>query len=213
MTDLIRRLPALAPLEGAIRAAYEKMRDCFADGHKLLIAGNGGSAADAEHIAGELMKGFVKARPVPEEMAEKLRAADAERGAYLAEKLQGALPVIALTGHAALTTAFLNDVDGRLAFAQQVYGYGEAGDVFLGISTSGSAENVVLAAVAAKAKGMTVVGLSGRDGGKLQKIADVSVVVPEQETYRIQELHLPVYHTLCLMLEEHFFAGDGKGEG
>jgi D-sedoheptulose 7-phosphate isomerase len=134
-----------------------------------------------------------------------LKEADGARGAVLAEKLQGGLPAIALTNHAALSTAFANDVDGTLSYAQQVNGYGNAGDVFLGISTSGNAENVMYAAVTAKAKGLKVLALTGKGGGKLKAIADVSIIVPEQETYRIQELHLPVYHALCLMLEARFF--------
>ena len=126
-------------------------------------------------------------------------------GKELSEKLQGGLPAIALVDHAALSTAFANDVDGMLSYAQQVNGYGKPGDVFLGISTSGNAENVMYAAVTAKAKGMQVVGLTGKDGGKLAGIADAAVIVPEMETYKIQELHLPVYHALCLMLEHRFY--------
>lgn len=203
--ELIGRYPVLEPVRGEIEKAFELLETCFANGGKLLIAGNGGSAADAEHIVGELMKGFVKRRPVPEEFGTALRAVDENRGAKLAEKLQGGLPAIALTGHEALSTAFANDVDGMLSFAQQVNGYGRPGDVFLGISTSGNSENVLYAAVTAKAKGMKVIGLLGRDGGKLAKISDAAIVVPERETYKIQELHLPIYHALCLMLEDRFY--------
>lgn len=206
LAELVERYPVLEPVKEEIYAVYEIMRDCFASGHKLLVAGNGGSAADAEHIVGELMKGFVKQRQIPEEMAEKLWHIDLETGEELANKLQGALPAIALTGHNALSTAFLNDVDGRLTYAQQVYGYGVAGDVFLGITTSGNAANVHYASITAKAKGMKVVGLTGKDGGVLRTDADVAIIVPEKETYKIQELHLPIYHTLCLMLEEYFFS-------
>ena len=188
-----------------IEAVYGILERCYENGGKLLIAGNGGSAADAEHIVGELMKGFVKRRPVTEEMKEALEKADPVRGKELSEKLQGGLPAIALVDHAALSTAFANDVDGMLSYAQQVNGYGKPGDVFLGISTSGNAENVMYAAVTAKAKGMQVVGLTGKDGGKLAGIADAAVIVPEMETYKIQELHLPVYHALCLMLEHRFY--------
>ena len=170
-----------------------------------MIAGNGGSAADSEHIVGELMKGFVKRRPLSEELKQALEAADPIRGKELAEKLQGALPAIALTNHAALSSAFANDVDGVLSYAQQVNGYGRAGDVFLGISTSGNAENVMYAAVTARAKGMRVIALTGKTGGNLGAFADISIIVPEQETYKIQELHLPIYHALCLMLEERFY--------
>lgn len=205
LDELISRYPVLAPVKADIRTAYETLKECYERGGKLLIAGNGGSCADSEHIVGELMKGFVKRRPVTEEMKEALEKADPVRGKELSEKLQGGLPAIALVDHAALSTAFANDVDGMLSYAQQVNGYGKPGDVFLGISTSGNAENVMYAAVTAKAKGMQVVGLTGKDGGKLAGIADAAVIVPEMETYKIQELHLPVYHALCLMLEHRFY--------
>ena len=205
LDELIKRYPILERVREDIDVVYGILERCYEDGGKLLIAGNGGSAADAEHIVGELMKGFVKRRPVTEEMKEALEKADPVRGKELSEKLQGGLPAIALVDHAALSTAFANDVDGMLSYAQQVNGYGKPGDVFLGISTSGNAENVMYAAVTAKAKGMKVVGLTGKDGGKLAGIADAAVIVPEMETYKIQELHLPVYHALCLMLEHRFY--------
>ena len=205
LDELIKRYPILERVREDIDVVYGILERCYENGGKLLIAGNGGSAADAEHIVGELMKGFVKRRPVTEEMKEALEKADPVRGKELSEKLQGGLPTIALVDHAALSTAFANDVDGMLSYAQQVNGYGKPGDVFLGISTSGNAENVMYAAVTAKAKGMKVVGLTGKDGGKLAGIADAAVIVPEMETYKIQELHLPVYHALCLMLEHRFY--------
>ena len=205
LDELIKRYPILERVREDIEAVYGILERCYENGGKLLIAGNGGSAADAEHIVGELMKGFVKRRPVTEEMKEALEKADPVRGKELSEKLQGGLPAIALVDHAALSTAFANDVDGMLSYAQQVNGYGKPGDVFLGISTSGNAETVMYAAVTAKAKGMQVVGLTGKDGGKLAGIADAAVIVPEMETYKIQELHLPVYHALCLMLEHRFY--------
>ena len=205
LDEVTERYPVLAPVRRDIEAVYEMLRDCFAGGGKLLIAGNGGSCADAEHIVGELMKGFVKRREVSDSFAECLRNADEVRGAELAKKLQGGLPAIALTGHAGLSTAYLNDVDGDLIFAQQTYGYGRPGDVLIGISTSGNAKNVMYAMTVAKALGMKTIGLTGKDGGALKREADVSVVVPETETFKIQELHLPVYHALCLMLEERFF--------
>ena len=205
LDELIKRYPILERVREDIEAVYGILERCYENGGKLLIAGNGGSAADAEHIVGELMKGFVKRRPVTEEMKEALEKADPVRGKELSEKLQGGLPAIALVDHAALSTAFANDVDGMLSYAQQVNGYGKPGDVFLGISTSGNAENVMYAAVTAKAKGMQVVGLTGKDGGKLAGIADAAVIVPEMETYKIQELHLPVYHALCLMLDHRFY--------
>ena len=205
LDELIKRYPILERVREDIEAVYGILERCYENGGKLLIAGKGGSAAAWDHIVGELMKGFVKRRPVTEEMKEALEKADPVRGKELSEKLQGGLPAIALVDHAALSTAFANDVDGMLSYAQQVNGYGKPGDVFLGISTSGNAENVMYAAVTAKAKGMKVVGLTGKDGGKLAGIADAAVIVPEMETYKIQELHLPVYHALCLMLEHRFY--------
>ena len=205
LEELIRRYPVLAPVKENICQAYQVLEECYREGGKLLVAGNGGSCADSEHIVGELMKGFCKKRRVPEDFAKALLKADAKRGGQLAEALEGGLPAIALTGHPGLSTAFLNDVDGVYIYAQQVYGYGKEGDVFLGISTSGNAKNILYAAAVARAKGMKVIGLTGKDGGELSGAADVAVIVPDKETYRIQELHLPIYHTLCLMLEERFF--------
>lgn len=203
--ELLERYKALTCVKEEILKAYEILESCYENGGKLLIAGNGGSCADAEHIVGELMKGFVKRRVVSDEFAKKLTEADPERGKELAQKLQGGLPAIALTGHPGLSTAFLNDVDGDLIYAQQTYGYGKKGDVLLGISTSGNSKNVMFAMAAAKALGMKTIGLTGKDGGQLKTAADVAIVVPESETFKIQELHLPVYHALCLMLEERFF--------
>ncbi|MEG0215713.1 MAG: SIS domain-containing protein [Hungatella sp.] len=205
LDELVERYPKLSGMRPQIMEAYQILVDAYAHGGKLLIAGNGGSCADAEHIVGELMKGFVKRREVPQEFAEKLEAVDESKGRKLAMQLQGGLPAIALTGHPGLATAFLNDVDGELIYAQQTYGYGETGDVFLGISTSGNAKNIEYAVMVAKAKGMKILGLTGKDGGTLGKLADVALIVPETETFKIQELHLPIYHVLCLMLEETFF--------
>ena len=181
------------------------MEDAYTHDHKLLIAGNGGSATDSEHIAGELMKRFKTPRPVEHSFASKLIEIDSERGPQLAKNLERGLMAIPLVAHEALSTAYINDVDGYGVFAQQLLGFGRPGDVFLGISTSGNSQNVMNAAVVARAIGMPVIGLTGRDGGELGSFADVSVRVPETETYMIQELHLPVYHTWCLMLEDHFF--------
>lgn len=205
LEDLVRHYEELRGERESILKAYELLRDSFAAGGKLLTAGNGGSCSDAEHIVGELMKGFAEKRPLTGRTADALISADPVRGAELAAKLQRALPAIALTGHGALSTAFANDVDPRLVYAQQVMGYGVKGDVFLGISTSGNAENVLYAAVAAKAKKMKVIGLTGRSGGALKELCDIVICVPGQETYKVQELHLPVYHALCLMLEGYFF--------
>ena len=204
---LTKRYPALSVCEADVQAAYAILEECFLNGNKLLIAGNGGSAADAEHIVGELMKGFKMPRACSEEFQRKLCEIDGERGAVLAKSLQGGLPSIALDGHMSLSTAFINDAEngGSLVYAQQVYGYGKQGDVLLAISTSGNAKNVMNATVVARALGMKVIGLTGAKGGLLSSVADVTVKVPETETYMVQELHLPVYHCLCLMLEEKFF--------
>lgn len=205
LDELVTRYPILERERDNIQETYEIMEECYRNNGKMLLAGNGGSAADAEHIVGELMKGFVLARKPSEEFKKQMMEIEPELGAEMGEKLQGALPAIALSNHQSLNTAYLNDVDGNLYYAQQVYGYGQAGDVFLGISTSGNADNIAKAAIVAKAKGMKVVGLSGKSGGKLKEYADCIIIVPETETYKIQELHLPIYHTLCLMLEETFF--------
>lgn len=205
LEELIERYSVLEPVKAEILMAYETLKECFSTGHKLLVAGNGGSAADSEHIVGELMKGFKKKRELPEMMAQAFKEADAACGEELFLKLQGALPAMALTGHPGLSTAFLNDVDGKMIYAQQVYGYGQQGDVFLAISTSGNSENIHYAAVTAKAKGLKVIALTGKSGGILKKDADVAIVVPESETFKIQELHLPIYHALCLALEDYFF--------
>ena len=181
------------------------MEDAYAHGNKLLVAGNGGSAADSEHIVGELMKGFVLPREPEDSFSKRLLEEDEELGSVLADSLQGALPAIALDGHPALSTAYMNDCEPLLCFAQQVNGYGKSGDVFLGISTSGNSKNILYAAVTAHAKGMRVIGLTGQKDSKLSEKADICIQVPQTETYMIQELHLPVYHCLCLMLEERFF--------
>lgn len=206
LEELIERYPRLETVRPDILDAYQILENCYMRGGKLLIAGNGGSCADAEHIVGELMKGFVKRRRLPGTLRAKLTECDEEHGAVLADSLQGGLMAIALTGHAGLSTAFANDVDADMIYAQQLCGYGVAGDVFLGISTSGNSKNVDYAVTVAKAKGLKVIGLTGKDGGRLGQRADAAIVVPETETFKIQELHLPVYHALCLMLEDRFFA-------
>lgn len=202
---LLERYPKLNTEKDNIVKAYEIMAECYQNKGKLLVAGNGGSAADAEHIVGELMKGFVESRKLPKDFVDKLIDVDAEMGKELGDKLQGALPAIALVGHVALSTAYLNDVDPTLGFAQQLNGYGNEEDVFLAISTSGNSKNILYACTVAKAKGMKIVGLTGGNGGKLKAVADVTIVAPEKETYKIQEYHLPIYHWLCLALEEKFW--------
>ncbi len=214
--ELVKRYSTLEACKNDILAAYEILSKAYSNGRKLLVCGNGGSASDSEHIVGELMKEFKLKRKVYGHtdstdntdfctVGERMEEIDPEMGAVLRENLQGALPAICLTGHSALTTAFMNDANADLVFAQQVNGYGKAGDVFLGISTSGNSKNVLYAAITAKAKGLKVIGLTGSRESKLSKLADVCIRVPETETYKIQELHLPVYHCLCLMLEDRFF--------
>ena len=202
---LIERYPVLEVCKEDIISGYELLEDCYAKGGKLLIAGNGGSAADAEHIAGELMKRFKTPRPIPNELKEKLVKIDPVRGEDLSKNLERPLMAIPLVAHEALTTAYINDVDGLGVFAQQLYGYGKEGDVFLGISTSGNSKNVLPATVVARALGIKVIGLTGAKGGELAEVADVAVKAPETETYMVQELHLPIYHCWCLMLEDKFF--------
>ncbi len=202
---LIKRYPVLGVCRDDIINAYTIMEESYEQDGKLLIAGNGGSAADAEHIAGELMKRFKSPRPVTAEFAEKLKRIDPVRGENLANNLECGLMAIPLVAHEALTTAYINDVDGLGVFAQQLFGFGRRGDVFLGISTSGNSKNIMSATVVARAMGIKVVGLTGANGGELAQVADVAIKVPEVETYMVQELHLPVYHCLCLMLEDSFF--------
>lgn len=208
VVDLVRRYPKLNEIKQEILDAYDVLEECYLKDGKLLVAGNGGSAADSEHIAGELMKRFRIPRPVSREYAEKLKNIDPIRGGELAKNLECSLMAIPLVAHEALSTAYINDVDGLGVFAQQLFGFGRAGDVFLGISTSGNSRNVMNATVVARASGMKVIALTGKDGGELAQVADVAVRVPEKETYLIQELHLPIYHCWCLMLEERFFGGD-----
>ena len=205
---LIQRIPRLLGCRQDINDAYVLLKKAYSNNRKLLVCGNGGSASDSEHIVGELMKEFRLKRKVYVNQAEAMKAIDPEMGQILAENLQGALPAICLTGHSALTTAFMNDANADLIFAQQVNGYGKPNDVFLGISTSGNSKNVLYAAITAKSKGLSVIGLTGEAESRLSEIADVCIKVPETETYKIQELHVPVYHCLCLMLEEYFFGRD-----
>ena len=202
---LIARYPMLEGCEDSIIRAYFLLEESYSKGNKLLVAGNGGSAADSEHIVGELMKGFKLPRKLDAEISQKLIDESEELGKTLVENLQGALPAIAFDGHPALSTAYMNDCEPLLCFAQQVNGYGVEGDVFLGISTSGNSKNILYAAVTAHAKGMKVIGLTGAKDSKLETLSDVCIKAPQTETYMIQELHLPIYHCLCLMLEDRFF--------
>lgn len=202
---LIDRYPELIVCRKNIIIAYELLEKAYFNGRKLLVSGNGGSASDSEHIVGELMKEFKLKRKIYSNQATALNEIDPELGQVLASNLQGALPAISLTGHSSLTTAFMNDAMPELVFAQQVNGYGKPGDVYLGISTSGNSKNVLYAAVTARSRGLKVIGLTGSKESKLMKFADVCIRVPETDTYKVQELHLPIYHCICMMLEERFF--------
>jgi len=202
---LLERYPILSREKNNIIGAFRVLKECYEKDGKLLIAGNGGSAADAEHIAGELMKRFKIARPVAPDFVEKLKEVDPVRGKLLAKNLERGLMAIPLVAHEALTTAYINDVDGLGVFAQQLLGFARPNDVFLGISTSGNSKNIMSATVVARALGIKIIGLTGTQGGELAEVADVAIRVPANETYIIQELHLPVYHCLCLMLEDYFF--------
>lgn len=201
LAETIRRFPELEAVAGEIESAAEALRACFAAGGKLLLCGNGGSAADAEHIAGELMKGFHRKRPLGAE-------ARAALGDPLGERLQDALPAIPLTGFPALASAFANDVAPDLAFAQMTWGLGRPGDVLLAISTSGRSRNVIHALRAARARDMCTLGLTGSAGGDMVGLCDVCIRAPAERTDRVQEYHLPIYHCLCTMLEEAFFGHD-----
>lgn len=205
LNELTERHPLLIPLKDTILKAAESLIGCYRNSGKVLVCGNGGSCSDSDHIVGELMKGFEKKRLPGEDMRSRLLSVDSERGVYLAEKLQQALPAISLTAHHALITAVANDNGADLIFAQQVMGYGNEGDVLIALTTSGNSRNVVDAAITAKAKRMTVIGLTGGPGGKLASLCDILINVPGKSTAQVQELHLPVYHTLCQMVESHFF--------
>lgn len=202
--DLIKRYPELNVCKDSILEAYDVLKECFESGHRLFVAGNGGSCSDSEHIVGELMKGFKKRRHLSDDECNKLVEVDPIRGKELADSLQWGFPCVALDSHPGLNSAFTNDVPngGLMTYAQQLNVLGNKGDVFLGISTSGNSKNVMYASVVAKAKGLKVIGLTGEKGGELSKIADVCIKAASNETFMIQEYHLPIYHCLCLMLEE-----------
>ncbi len=210
INTLIDRYPCLEPLRVRFAESVELLSNSYRQGGKTLICGNGGSAADGMHMVGELMKGFALERRLPETLQAELRARFPDDAAYYIANLQGALPAISLSGEISLTTAYGNDRTADLVFAQQVLGYGRPGDVLLAISTSGNSANVVHAARVAKAVGVRVVSLTGRSGGRLAELTDVLLDVPSDVTYQIQELHLPVYHMLCLAVEQELFGTKEK---
>lgn len=203
--QLLKRNSKLIELKDKIEEAAKAIINSFENGGKLLACGNGGSSSDADHIVGELMKSFEMKRPVDQELKNSLIKVSSVRGEYLSDKLQQGLPAISLSAHSALTTAVANDIDADIIFAQQVTGYGNKGDILIGISTSGNSQNVIDALIVAKAKGLVTIGLTGESGGKMKDICDILINVPAIRTAYVQELHLPVYHTLCRVVEYHFF--------
>ena len=203
---LLTNYPQLASCADDIREAYEVMKNACIRGCIIMTCGNGGSASDAEHIVGELMKGFKLERPVTDEQRNALISAFPTDGVYLADHLQQAIPALSLVSQSSLASAFNNDVAPDMVFAQQVFGYANAGDVLLAISTSGNSKNVINACKVARAFGVGTIGMTGEHGGKLKDICDITICVPASETYRVQEYHVPVYHALCAMIETHIFA-------
>ena len=203
--ELMKRYPALDQCGEDIKAAVSAIVACYEAGGKVMLCGNGGSAADCDHIVGELMKGFLKLRPVSDEAREQMKKASPELDDELIGKLQCGLPAIALPYISALNSAFCNDVDPELIYAQSLFALAKRGDVLIAMSTSGNAKNVFAAVKVARALGVTVIGLTGSKGGKLFEHSDICIRVPENETFKIQELHLPVYHYICAAVEEHFF--------
>lgn len=205
LNELLKRYPCLSEVKADIVKAKETIINCYENGGKVLLCGNGGSAADCEHIVGELMKGFLKKRPVSSEKRAQMK----ENAPYLEDeiisKLQCGLPAVSLPSMTALNTAFCNDVEAELIYAQALMALGNENDVLIAISTSGNSKNVYAAVKVAKALGVRVIGLTGKSGGKMRELADVCICAPEEETFKIQELHLPVYHYLCAETEAHFF--------
>lgn len=205
LSDLIRRRPELSVCRDDIQKAYEMMLACIVADKAIFTCGNGGSASDAEHIVGELLKGFMLGRKLPSEEIAKIEAVFPGEGATIGGFMQRSLKAIALTSHPSFASAYLNDVDAKFIFAQQLYGLGRAGDVVICISTSGNSENIANVAKIAKVYGIKVIGLTGISGGKLKDLSDVCVCVPEKIVPLAQELHLPVYHALCAMVEIKLF--------
>lgn len=205
LNELLSRYPNLSSCKEDLKNAAEALIKCYESGGKLMICGNGGSCADSDHIVGELMKGFLKKRPLTDEKKAEMKKNCPELDNEILNKLQYGLPAVALTTLNAVNTAFCNDVDPNLIFAQDVMALGKKGDVLISISTSGNSVNGNAAAKVAKALGITVIALTGAKGGKLNEVADICIKVPETETFKVQELHLPVYHYLCAATEEHFY--------
>ncbi len=205
LNELLDRYPQLAVCTDALKEATAAIISCYNNGGKILLCGNGGSCADCEHIVGELMKGFLKNRPLSIEQKAKMKSNSPLLDEQMLNKLQCGLPAIALPSVTALNSAFCNDVDPELIYAQSVMAMGKAGDVLIALSTSGNAKNVFSAAKVARGLGITVIALTGKTGGMLKGCSDICIAVPETETYKVQELHLPVYHYLCAVVEDEFF--------
>ncbi len=203
--ELTTRFPELKICSEDVLNAVNAIIDCYKAGGKVLICGNGGSSSDSSHIVGEFMKGFLKLRPLSAKKRAELKSNCADITDELLDNLQGSLPAINLTENSGIISAFANDVDPVNVYAQQVLGYGKKGDVLIGITTSGNSGNVLNACNLAKGLGLTVIGLTGRDGGKLKNASDICIIAPEHETFKIQELHLPIYHCICAMVEEAFY--------
>lgn len=208
--ELLTRLPQLGELRADLHAALTVLERCARENGKILLCGNGGSAADADHIAAELMKSFVYRRPLPADAQAELQSQFPDSAAELIAALETPIAAIALGGQVATLTAYANDVDYRFAYAQQVYGLGRRGDVLLALSTSGNSPNILAACQVARVRGLRVIGLTGQSGGRLHALCDVSLRAPASETHLIQELHLPLYHALCLALEERLFMQHGR---
>jgi D-sedoheptulose 7-phosphate isomerase len=205
LDELLNRYNKLKYLENAIWETSEIIIKTFKNGGKVLVCGNGGSCSDADHIVGELMKSFEGKRPLNISLQQKLEELSPERGKMLAEKLQQGLPAISLTVHQSLITAIANDIHGDVIYAQQVVGWGNPGDVLIGLSTSGNSKNVIDAMIVAKAKGLFTIGLTGETGGKMKDWCDVLLNVPETRTAYVQEFHLPIYHAICMIIEKEIF--------
>ncbi|WML33170.1 SIS domain-containing protein [Clostridium sp. OS1-26] len=205
LDNLMKNYPLLEVCSEDIWKAYKEMYECYSKEGKILVCGNGGSAADSGHIVGELMKGFMLKRELPKDIKERLINTENEAGIILANRLQCALPAIDLTTQSALCTAFSNDVHPDLIYAQQVLAYGKGSDLAIGLSTSGNSKNVIYAICTAKALGIKTLGFTGKLGGKIAELCDVTIKAPKELTFEVQELHLPIYHALCQMVEISFF--------
>lgn len=207
--ELFERYPELEVCKESVMEAYDILYDCYSNGGTVLVCGNGGSAADSEHIVGELMKGFILKRQINKSDKAKLASSFPEEAEYFTDNLQSALPAISLVSQTAISTAFSNDVSPDMVYAQQVYGYIQPGDVLIALSTSGNSKNVVNAVKVAKAFGGKTIGLTGQKGGNISELCDTTIKAPSDITFKIQEYHLPIYHTLCAMIEYAFFYNDG----